>query len=253
MRARFALVLACIAGAPGVVAAQEVMRVTYSWQEVVGLTTNPVASPNSVLDAGEGARININLFALRDGMNAIGQTLTVTSPPPGGEATIRGITLMSYNLRGEGGGPAAAGTWGARSFSSPFAVTSATGTPALAGALLENVIGQQFIAPGGSLSGTNPINNAFRGVWQPTSFTPRAVFFIAEPSTFAQPGQQNSWVHEYWVPAPEPLYYRIVDYIPTDFGSGISIPIAPSPATAPLFAMAAATLSLRHRPRMAAR
>lgn len=252
MRARSALVLACIAGAPCVVAAQEVMRVTYSWQEVVGLTTNPVASPNSVLDAGEGARININLFALRDGMNAIGQTLTVASPPPGGEATIRGISMMSYNLRGEGGGPTAAGSWGSRAFAPFFNFGGSPGVPSLGGALLENIEAYQNFNPG-SINGTNPVDKAFRGVWQPSSYTPRAVFFIAEPSTIAAPGHQNSWVQEYWVPAPEPLYYEVFDYVASDFGSGISIPIAPSPATASLFAMAAATLSLRHRPRKAAR
>src|SRR5262249_46282839 len=54
---RRALVLVPLAGLPAAAAAQELIRVSYSWQEVVGLTTAPVTNPNSILDPGEGARI----------------------------------------------------------------------------------------------------------------------------------------------------------------------------------------------------
>jgi hypothetical protein len=70
--ARTPLVFAFVAGLPTAAVAQELIQVTYSWKEVVSLTTNPVTNPNSILDPGEGARIGLNLEALINGSNAVG-------------------------------------------------------------------------------------------------------------------------------------------------------------------------------------
>src|SRR6516162_5159889 len=120
MNSRAAIVLAALAGLPAAAGAQELIRVSYSWQEVVGLTTTAVANPNSVLDPGEGARIAFSIDALIDGTSAVGQTTFWTPPPPPGTGTVRGISSYVYNLTGDNAAATAAGTWGARTTSYPL-------------------------------------------------------------------------------------------------------------------------------------
>lgn len=234
MTGRSVLVVAIVAGLPAAAIAQELIRVSYSWLEVVGATTVPVLNPNSIVEPGEGARMSLNIQALINGTNAVGQTTSYTPPPPPGSGTVRGIASYIYNLRGDGGGSTAAGTWGARSvaFGGTFA-----GNILLGGAVIDSFGGGQFVAPGGTANSTNPINNAFRGVWQPMSYSPRTVTFIAEPGTAAPTGQQNGVLVAYSIERPNPndptTWYDnlLTKFIGSDFGVGLNIPIAPAPSS----------------------
>jgi len=254
MNSRTGLALALLAGTTAATPAQELIRVTYSWVEVQAGTNTAVTKPNSVVDVGEGARISFHIQALINGTNAVGQTTTYTPPPPPGTGTVRGIASFIYNLVGDNRAPSAAGSWGPRSTTPLFSQGIFVGNSLFNGAVLDSVGAGQFVAPGGSANSTNPINNAFRGVWSPLSYASRTVHFICEPGTAAPTGQHNGIMLAYNVERPDPndpttwfddLYTK---YIGSDFGAGISIPIAPAPATAPLLAMSAmAALGRRRR------
>lgn len=234
-------------------AGQEVMQVTYSWQEVVGDTTVPVSAPNGVVDPGEGARIALHIQALVNGQNAVGQTVSYTPPPPPGIGTVRGIASMIYNFRGDNGAATAAGYWGSRS-AIGFLSGSFGGQVLLDGALLDSIGGGQFVAPGGTCISTNPVMNAYRGVWQPSSYSPRTVHWIAEPGTAAQPGMQNGVLVAYGITRPNPndpsTWYDnlLTKYIGTDFGSGVNIPVAPAPSTAAAVGLISIAAVRRRRP-----
>lgn len=242
MTTHTALIMATIAGSSAAALGQELIRVSYSWLEVQAGTTIAVAAPNSVVDVGEGARISFHIQALINGTNAVGQTITYTPPPPPGFGTVRGIASAIYNVVGDNRAPTAAGTWGPRSITGVFSPPIFVGNPLFNGAVLDSVGSGQFIAPGGSANSTNPINNAFRGVWTPVSYLPRTVHFICEPGTAAPTGQHNGILVAFGITQPDPgdptTWYDnlLTKYISTDFGAGISIPIAPSPASALILA-----------------
>lgn len=254
MKTRAVLALATVSGLAASAQAQELIRASYSWQEVVGLTTTAVTNPNSVLDVGEGARITVNLQALVNGTSAIGQTTTYTPPPPPGNGTIRGIASFIYNLTGDNNAATAAGSWGSRSVSPTLSTGALTGGVTNNGASLESFGGGQFVAPGGTANGANPITNAFRGVWQPSSYTNRTVNFIARAGTAAPTGQQNGILVAYGIAQPDPedpaTWYEqyITKFIGSDFQNGINIPInIPAPSSAALVGLGALVAGRRRR------
>jgi hypothetical protein len=177
--------------------------------------------------------------------------------PLSGFGTVRGIGNFFYNLRGDGGNSTAAGNWGSQVTDPTFFITDAYGTPRLNGALLEDFAGAQFVPPGFTANSTNPVPNMFRAVWKPADYTTRTVNFRAEPGTHSVPGQYCSLYVAYGVTRPDPndptTWYDnlLIKYISSDFGSGISIPIAPAPSTACV--LAGLTLASVHRSRGAAK
>lgn len=239
MKARAGFVLAMLAGWPAAAWSQDYIRVEYSWTEVNGNTTVPVLSPNSILNPGEGARISLRLTAIINGVSAIGQTTTYPTPPAPGVGTVRGIGSMVYNIRGDGGAASATGTWGPRSISPILSAGGSIGTVQLGGAMVDSFGGGQFVAPGGTANSFNPINNAFRGVWMPSSYADRTVNFKAEPGS-AVPGptpeyptgQHNAMMLAYSITQPNPndpttWYDNLIPmYFASDFGNGLNIPIS---------------------------
>lgn len=254
MNLRAALSVATLAGLAASVHAQELIRVTYSWQEVQVGTTVPVISPNGILDPGESARISLNIQALINGTNAVGQTTTFVPPPTPGMGTVRGIASMVYNLRGQNvqGSGSAFGTWGTRSISSVLSAGAFTGTPMNGGSLLDSFGGGQFVAPGGTANSTNPINNAFRGVWTPNSFS-SDVRFVVEPGTAVPSGQHNGLMVCYGISQPDPndpttwFDNHVSKYVASDFGNGLYIPIIPAPSGAAVLGVSALVASRRRR------
>ena len=255
MKTRAALALAAVAGLASMAQAQELIRVSYSWLEVVGATTTPVtgAAANSVVDPGEGARISISIQALINGTSAVGQTATYTPPPPPGTGTVRGIASMIYNFVGDNGAASAQGTWGTRSIAGALSTGAFTGNSLSGGAVLDSFGGGQFVAPGGSAISTNPISNAFRGVWQPTSYVNRTVNWKCAPGTAAPSGQQNGMLVAYGVTQPDPsdptTWYDnlLTKYVGSDFQNGINIPVAPAPSSVALLGLGALVAGRRRR------
>lgn len=255
MKTRATLALAAVAGLASMAQAQELIRVSYSWLEVVGATTVAVtgAAANSVVEPGEGARISLSIQALINGTNAVGQTTSYTPPPPPGSGTVRGIASMIYNLSGDLGAATAAGTWGTRSISGTLSAGAFTGNILNSGATIDSLGGGQFVAPGGTAISTNPIANAFRGVWQPSSYANRTVNFKASPGTAAPSGQQNGMLVSYNVfqgdPSDPTTWYDqlLTKYVGSDFQNGINIPIAPAPSSVALLGLGALVAGRRRR------
>ncbi len=254
MNPRAALILMVAVGAAAEASGQEVMQVSYTWSEVVAGTLTPVGSPNSVLEPGEGARIGINIFAMINGTNAVGQTTMYSAPPSPGFGTVRGISFANYYLYGDGGANTAAGDWSHRAISPALPAGSYIGNLLNAGATIDSFGGGQFVAVGQAASPTNPISDLFRGVWSPATYTARTVNFkgwgYSNPSAM-----YNGILVQYGTAFTDPtdpttaypLY--VTKYILGDFGAGINIPIVPAPACGLVLAGVAAISASRRRRR----
>jgi hypothetical protein len=93
-----------LAAAAGHCSAQEFVRHSLSFLEVVAGTNNPVPVPNGRIDPGEGARISLTITV----SPAVGTTITYTPPPAPGTGTVAGFGSTVYRLDILGG---AAGAW----------------------------------------------------------------------------------------------------------------------------------------------
>ncbi len=233
MKHRSAMVLAAAAGLAVEACGQEVMQVSYSWSEVVAGTLTPVASPNSVLEPGEGARIHLSIVALRDGVDVMGMTATYQTPPGPGVGTVRGIGHFIYSLDGSGG--SATGTWSNLAISPILNAGAFGGNPLNGGATLDSFGGGQFLPAGQTSNATSPIAPAFRGVWTPTTYATRTVNFKGSGHV-GPAGLWNGIILQYGTAFLDPsdptteyaLYYG--KDLQTNFGTGVNIPIAPAPA-----------------------
>jgi hypothetical protein len=255
MTFRASLALCLAAGSPAAMRAQEVFTVHYSWVEVQAGTINPATGPlagNSIVDPGEGARIRLGVTALINGVNAVGQTTSYTTPLPGGIGTVRGIGSAVYDLIGDANGTTAHGAWGGGPGTmtgppGPFNSGQFAGLPQPGGASVHGMGGAQTITPGQSASGVNNNTQLFRGVWTPSSFIPRSVHFIARATILFPHGEQNAVLLAYGLGTAfesggggEFYNYDLLTskFLDTDFGQGLLIPIAPAPASIALFAAA---------------
>ncbi len=251
MRARVAWVVLGVAGMAVEARGQEVMQVSYTWSEVVAGTLTPVASPNSVLEPGEGARIHLNIVALRDGVDVMGMTATYQTPPGPGVGTVRGIGHFIYSLDGTGG--SATGTWSNRAIDPILNAGAFVGNALNGGATLDSFGGGQFLPAGQTANATSPIAPAFRGVWTPTTYATRTVNFKGSGHV-GPAGLWSGIILQYGTAFLDPsdptteyaLYYT--KYIQTNFGAGVNIPIAPAPGSSLALAWAAG-MSLRRRRR----
>lgn len=237
MQPRTTLMLALSAGIAAPVMAQEVMQISHSWIEVVANTTTPVASPNSVLDPGEGARIRVGATALINGVNAVGQTSVYTTDPFA-VGTVRGLGLAMYDLVGDAS--SAEGGWTAlqKPANPPFWTGGTTGTVQPGGSSIIGFGGRQFIGPGGTANSNNNNTQVFRGVWTPASYVPRSVNFSTRGSVTVAPDTHSAILLCYGFDSTygpsDPFTYDLIatKYVAADFGGGVSIPIVPSPASA---------------------
>ena len=260
MKTRATLALAVVAGLPAAVAAQEVINITYSWVEMQANSTNLATGPlagNSVVDPGEGARIRLQVTALINGTNAVGQTIAYTNPGPGGVGTVRGLGTVTYDLVGDLNGATANGSWlqllGAAN--PPFTNGNTGGTVQPGGASIFGMGGSQFIGPGGSANGSNNGVQVFRGVWTPANYANRTVNFLAKGSSLAPAGQGNSVLLAYGQASDldpntgDPFTYDLLvgKYVTVGAGQGLNIPIAPAPSSLALLGLGALVAGGRRR------
>ena len=250
MNARQSLALFAAAGVAASARAQERISVTYSWSEVVSGTTTPVPAPNSILEPGEGAYIRLNIFANIGGMNAIGQTTTI-SPPPG-FGTIAGTSFISYSLYGTGSD--ATGSWSGRAVSPVLSAGAFLGNISQGGASVEDFGGAQSVPQGSTANPLNPLPDVFRGVWNPSSYLTRTVHFQADIGHLGS-NQYSGFLVKYGTafvdpndPTTEyPLYYTKI--VGQAYGVGFGIPISPAPAPPASTFLAAAALWIHRRRR----
>jgi hypothetical protein len=256
MKTRATLALAAVAGLTAVANAQEAFSVLYTWQEVNVGTTTPVAVANSVVDPGEGARIRLQVTALINGSNAVGQTalLTAGSVPGYTSGTVRGLGSVVYDLVGDGGGATANGNWTQLTGPTSVITSGATGgTQQAGGSIIQGFGGSQFVAPGGSALPTNSNVQVMRSVWNPASYASRTVNFLGRASVAVPPGQGNAILLAYDIAQPDPsdpttFFDNLVGkYIGTNFANGISIPVAPAPSSIALVGLGALVAGRRRR------
>lgn len=264
MKTRATLALAAVAGLASIAQAQESFQVFYSWQEVVAGTTTPVASANSILEPGEGARIRFGIQAQVNGTNAVGQVVNLTTPitnPFGtfSSGTIRGLGSAVYDILGDAGAASANGTW--NTLLGPVAplTSGATGgIPQGAGAIVQGVGGSNFVSPGGTSSATNTGGPAglqvFRGVWNPASYANRTVNFSGRSSVTVPAGQGNAVLVAFNInPGQDPqdpsddFDDLTGKYFGTNWGNGLNIPIAPAPSSVALIGLGALVAGRRRR------
>jgi len=264
MKTRATLALAVVAGLPAAASAQETFQVVYSWEEVNIGTVTPVAVPNGVVDPGEAARVRLQVTALVNGSNAVGQNTSVINPvtnqPTTG--TIKGIGALTYDIVGDNGAATANGTWGGfiggfvgpTGNGAPFSAgTVSPGIPQPGGNTILGLGGSQFIASGAGVTANGTNNNVqiFRGVWQPASYANRTVNFVARASVLVPAGQQNSVLFAYGVGTDQStgdeydLYAG--KYFGSTFGNGINIPVAPAPSSLALLGLGALVAGGRRR------
>ncbi len=215
MKIRATLTIALIAGLVPSVSAQETVTYTLTWSEVNAGTATPVASPNSVLDPGEGARIHVSVEIAP----GIGAPATYTAPPAPGIGTIAGLGSIFFDLVQTN---AQGGTWSVLARPSPWTLGGA-GTGNADGSL-SAAQAAQFVVPNNAATSTNPVANIWRGTWTPASYTPRTVRFLAASAAAAQ--GNDSWIL---------IEYSSLQYIPksvTGVFSFVDIPMSGSPCYA---------------------
>jgi hypothetical protein len=236
-----------VCGMASLAHAQELIRVTYSASAVFTGTTTPSGGNIGDLPPGQSVRFQVSLQALLNGTNAIGQTTTYTPPPPPGVGTIRGLSYFVYSLVTSGG--SAAGTWYSRSIGAPFTSGANTGTIADGGATLNNLGGSQFVVPGATANGTNPVAAAFVGYWTPNDYNATRILNFRMQAGNAVPGGQEDALLVQYGNLPEsgdPEY--INKFVATDFGQGINVGIdIPAPAGAPVLVVGAMLARRRQR------
>jgi hypothetical protein len=233
MNTRLAVTIALAAGTP--VGAQEIIVVPVSWTEMIAGTNTPILAPNGLLEPGEGALIQVGIHMLRNGTSAIGQVVTMTAGSTTITGPIRGIGGFVYDLTGTGSD--VTGTWNSRIMAPLFNFFPNVGIIMENGARIHAFNSAQIAHGGAIIDGTNPITSAWRGVWNPASYTPRIVHFDVEASDAVPVGQQNAVNVERGIEPGTGYTLYHPKYFDTDFGAGIDIPIGPgsSPLTAPCY------------------
>ena len=219
-----------LAAAAGHCSAQEFVRHSLSFLEVVAGTNNPVPVPNGRIDPGEGARISLTITV----SPAVGTTITYTPPPAPGTGTVAGFGMTFIDLDILGG---AAGAWSFITRQSAWALGGQGDPQPTAG--VHNVQVGQFVLPGLTANSQNPIPDIWSGVWTPASYAAASIPFR---TSLADEGT-SALLIQYGYKTPYPLY--VAKFVSSLHDPAIVIPIAPAPAAAPVLLFAAGLA--RHR------
>ncbi|MBL9030369.1 MAG: hypothetical protein JNM80_01505 [Phycisphaerae bacterium] len=212
---------------------------TSSWRfaEVLAGTGTPVASPNGLIDPGEGVRLILDVSF----SPPVGSTVIYNPPPPPGVGTVAGLAEVFFDLLG---GPTAQGTWSNIVRAPGWAIGSSGGSQA-GGAEIRGAAVGQFILPGATANAANPITAAWQGTWTPTSYATRTVTWQSRPAV-GSGGNATSLLIQFGVlPTGEPQY--VGTFVAGQFGS-VAVPIVPAPGVG-VVALAGAAALVRRRSR----
>lgn len=227
MNVRAALAVFTLAGLPAI--AQERVNYSLDWYEVVANTSTPVASPNGVLEPGEGARLAVTVTI----SPGVGSVATYVPPPWPGSGTIAGLGSIHFDLFGTN---ALGGTWSAIR-RDPGGVSWALGGQGQGqpnGDLLAAQAGQ-FLAQGAVANSTNPVAHIWTGTWTPATYALRTASFLCLPNG-GETGNHSAFLIKYGEgPLSEPLY--IARFVGGDSDSSGAIPIVPAPGALALLAV----------------
>ncbi|MFN0134164.1 MAG: hypothetical protein ACKVW3_16740 [Phycisphaerales bacterium] len=247
MRRSATVILAACGGLCGAARSQELMTYSMTWHEVMAGTNQPVATPNGVIEPGEGVRIALKVLITP----GIGSTAIYTPPPPPGTGTIAGlgsifIDILATNFMG--------GAW---SNITRNAAANPGGTPgghnwtlggsgSLEGDGNLRAIGAgQFVLPGGTAVSHNPVENIYRATWTPTNYSIRNVA-ITPAGAAAGGGHHSSILVHYGVTGAGEAQY-VGKFVLGSFSGTGPIPVVPAPGLAGLLYAAAISASRRRR------
>ncbi|MFN0131184.1 MAG: hypothetical protein ACKVW3_01420 [Phycisphaerales bacterium] len=227
-----------VALAGSVACAQERVTYAFSFQEVNAFTNAPIATPNGLIDIGEGARIILSTSFTP----AVGATTTYPAPPPPGTGTVAGLSTIFFDLFGANN---AQGTWSFMQRAGAWEL-GGIGTPNASGSAIQAAQAGQFIPPGQAPNSVNPVTGIWSATWVPDVFSARTVTFSSYPAAAAGNGQHSSLLVRYGTDGTgNPLY--VSKFVAADWGR-INIPIAvPAPGGLALLAMAALGVARRRR------
>ncbi|MFN0134391.1 MAG: hypothetical protein ACKVW3_17900 [Phycisphaerales bacterium] len=195
----------------------ELVTSSLRFAEVLAGTSTPVASPNGLIEPGEGVRLILDVSF----SPSVGSTTTYPTPPPPGIGTIAGLAEVLFDLRG---GATAQGTWSSI-FRPPEWRIGGAGVPQAGGTELAAAAVGQFILPGATANAMNPIPSIWQGTWTPASYAARSVTWQSAAAV-ASGGNPTSLYIQYDVVQGQPQY--ISKYVPGQFGS-VVVPIVPAP------------------------
>lgn len=272
MKARVTLVLAVVGGTMASAGAQTaqvwtdaahtnpfVMHFSLTFSEFNATTMLPVSQSNGVIDPGELAYIRLAIstvpvptFSGTDPTTAAYWNPAVVGGH--GSGWLWGIGSMFVDVVGDGGASSAQGTWAAtggqnylRGVLGSWAVgdTTTMGTPAQGGTRMANIQAGQFGGNLLALSTVNPVTNIWRGMWTPSSLTPRNVTFAVADNSAGYP-DASAILADSTFPANT---YPLAANIGVNFGS-VTIPIGiPAPTSALLVGMGGLLAARRRRGR----
>jgi uncharacterized protein (TIGR03382 family) len=246
MKTRAVLGILAAAGLATTANAQESVSYTLTWSEVNAGTGTAVAVPNGQIDPGEGARISISVNITP----GIGSTATYTPPPPPGSGTIAGLGSIFFDLTGTN---LNGGTWSSINRNpggtAPNGVLNnwTLGDPGVgqANGNLLNAQAGQFVLPGSTANNSNPVNQVWRGTWNPSSYAARTASFLSSGALPAS-GNHSSILIQYGLDAGGNPQY-VGKFVSGTFGGSGNIPIAPSPSSLALLGLGALVAGRRRR------
>ncbi|MFN0132059.1 MAG: hypothetical protein ACKVW3_05950 [Phycisphaerales bacterium] len=224
-------------GAASIAFAQgELVTSNLRFAEVVAGTSTPVASPNGLIEPGEGVRLILDVSF----SPPVGSSTTYPTPPPPGVGTIAGLSEVLFDLLGE---PAAQGTWSSIFRPLEWRI-GGPGVPQAGGTELRAAAVGQAIFAGQTANATNPIPAIWQGTWTPASYTTRNVTWRSA-GALAGGNNTTSLYIQYDIVQGQPQY--ISKYVPGQFGS-VVVPIVPAPGFGAIV-LGGGCLALRRRRR----
>lgn len=190
----------------------------------------PVASPNGLIEPGEGARFEINASMSPPPGTAV--TYSPTYVSSAGSGYVGGFWAGVLNLIGDNAAVTAAGIWVLNENTNPPSHLDrlgvlppfAAGFPSASGAALANGSGitniqpAQFGPDSSLLNSGNPTPPMWRGLWVPQHYAPRSTVFELSLGTLGYESRffavDNSTTFPIAIPAnsvyPLPLAVQIV-------------------------------------------
>jgi hypothetical protein len=231
MAARLTALVALVAGCAAA-SAQAQQSVTFQWSftEVVAGTTTPVATPNGLIEPGEGAELRLNVsYAPVAGTSIV----TVLGP-----ATVLGLNSIFFDLMGDGG---AAGNWQHLGRATGWEGLTAAGAPSLDRTSMLSGSAQQLVFAPMPVNSANPVVNIWRVVWTPDDYTVRQVTFTGQRAGASGPSGTGADLWANWNGT-----YISHPVAGPNFGS-LNIPVVPAPSSLALLGIAGAMVARRRR------
>jgi hypothetical protein len=202
--------------------------------EVYAGTMTPVASPNGLLEPGEGIFFRLESVLFSPSVGTIVHT-------PLGSGPVVGLATLSAMLSSSGGGT---GTWTSVYVDPQWRTGAQPPFPQQGGVVLGPIHFLRLAPPFGTISPTNPIEGAMHAVWTPADYTPRTVEWYLVPY-FSPWGSLH--VHYGDDPTTGLPLYTTIQITTGPIGAQHSIHIVPSPAVGAVLSLSAIGLIRRRR------